>query len=346
MKERPEEYLLKKGFEFRHSGSELTMNCPFCGDTEHKFSMNAETGLWQCFHMNRCGKKGGLNALKRELGDKVDFEPARHIYQAAKKSYTKPTAKSFSSPTDALYEWFARRKIKRSTVDRFGVMRSDGGDIAFPYTVNGELLNVKYRSMTEKKFRQEKNAEKTLFGHDLITDKSQLVIVEGECDAMAAWAYGIEAVSLPSGIANSDWIESEWAWLEQFDRILIAVDMDEAGRKGLREIAERLGTWRCFEVVLPAKDLNDCLIQGVPTVDVLLAFDGARDFRPEELATIDRYEDATLELLNDPDSLNGDKIGTIDGLEKFLHGWRPGEVTVWTGKNSSGENDAAESTDA
>lgn len=57
-----------------------------------------------------------------------------------------------------------------------------GTAIAFPYLRNGEVVNVKYRTM-DKSFRQVKGAEKILYGLDDIVGQDTIIIVEGEPDS-------------------------------------------------------------------------------------------------------------------------------------------------------------------
>ncbi|KAK1554098.1 hypothetical protein Q3G72_007910 [Acer saccharum] len=71
--------------------------------------------------------------------------------------------------------------------------------IAFTYRRKGKLLNCKYRDIT-KRFWQEKDAEKILYGLDDIEGASDIVIVEGEIDMLSMEEAGIyNCVSVPDG---------------------------------------------------------------------------------------------------------------------------------------------------
>ena len=70
---------------------------------------------------------------------------------------------------------------------------------AFPYYRNGELVNVKYRSL-DKEFSQVPKAEKVLFGVDDCRGASEIIIVEGEMDKLALEEAGFRhVVSVPDG---------------------------------------------------------------------------------------------------------------------------------------------------
>ena len=121
------------------------------------FSINTDTGAWQCFHKNNCGLSGSFWDFKRKLGD------APIVYKS--RSYTKPVAAG-GDPREQLLKWFASRGITAKTVKAFQIHQKDGV-MVFPYYKEGELVNQKYRGK-DKKIWQEKNAEQVLFGRDLV----------------------------------------------------------------------------------------------------------------------------------------------------------------------------------
>lgn len=65
---------------------------------------------------------------------------------------------------------------------------------------NGVLVNCKYRSLINKKFWQEKGAEKILYGLDDIKESNEIIIVEGEIDKLSMEQAGLtNSVSVPGG---------------------------------------------------------------------------------------------------------------------------------------------------
>jgi hypothetical protein len=70
---------------------------------------------------------------------------------------------------------------------------------------------------------------------------------------MSVWqATGVPAVSLPNGCRSLP--VRLLPWLERFDRIVLWMDDDAAGREGAERVAAKLGTGRCA-VVRPRTDL-------------------------------------------------------------------------------------------
>ena len=106
----------------------------------------------------------------------------------------------------------------------------------FPYLRDGELVNVKYRNIAEKRdMRQEGGAEPCLFGWHLIDPKARTVaITEGEIDAMTLHQVGIPALSVNAGAGNHQWLENDWERLDCFSEILIFSTATRLARPGRR----------------------------------------------------------------------------------------------------------------
>ena len=325
------EYLDRKGFEYRLQGTEARLNCPFCDDTEGKFNINLESGLWLCWHANRCGKSGNLYQLQKALGDTP--EGVKDAVKHKTKQYRRPEAKGIIvTPSESILKWFADRKISAETVSRFRVGESNQGEIVFPYIKDGRLVNLKYRRLP-KIFRQEIDAEPCLFGRDLIGQEAdEVLILEGETDVLAAWQCGLEAVSVPGGTADTRWIETEWEYLGRFRRLLLCFDVDEAGDKGIENAVKRLGwRWELRRVELPFKDLNDCLLRGVVEDDIRGCIYNARSLGPEEVKALREIPQEGIDEV--PKGLPSE----IPGIDQKLGGWRLGELSIHAGDAGSGK---------
>jgi twinkle protein len=99
----------------------------------------------------------------------------------------KPQTGNFRPLTPEFLAYFASRGISERTLKRNQVAQEStwmpgqptGDAIAFPYLRNGEVVNVKYRTMN-KCFRQVKGAEKILYGLDDVVGQDTIIIVEGK----------------------------------------------------------------------------------------------------------------------------------------------------------------------
>lgn len=170
-----------------------------------------------------------------------------------------------------------------SPKDKFASLRDNPGTIAFPYLVmenNKPIrINTKYLAIARKDGRKttclDEGAQAILFGwtayQELVDSLSPshpfrrcVAITEGEIDAMTMHQYGIPALSMPTGANGIDnWLPHEFDNLMAFDWIYLVLDTDQAGREGVDKLIERLGEERIKNVVLPHKDVNECLMQGM-----------------------------------------------------------------------------------
>lgn len=327
------EYLARKGLKWKRRGDQAVLNCPQCGDTENKFAISLITGAFNCLHLNSCGIKGSFFEFQKLMGDTPKSEKRDRFANPPTKNYTKPNTE-IRPPTPPVIDYLNRRGFTRETLEHFKVGAFDNDTAMLPYYRNGELVNVKYRSITDKKkMRTETNAEPILFNRDQIYD-NKLIICEGEYDAMALYAYGIDAVSVPMGCKNLQWIDTEWDYLETFDDIYLCFDMDGAGQEAARQVAARLGEWRCRIVSLPRKDANECLLSGVAIHPLI---DQAETITPETLVSTLHFEEQVQDLFRLGPQLFGVKTAWEE-LNHKLKGWRGSEVTVWSGRNGSGKS--------
>lgn len=340
-------YLANKGFEWteaqRPKGLVAVMNCPVCHEVEKKFAISLEDGAFSCLHENKCGVKGSWYDFQRIMGDEPKpLDGKSRAISAKAKQYQAPKpVKRFITPTGAVLDWLTGRGFTPDTLAKYKVAMVDGEEtVALPYFKGGKLVNVKYRAIGEKKFWSERNCEPVLYNRDAIpADAEWLIITEGEFDALAMCQYGQPAVSMPGGASNMDWIEREWAWLQRFTTIILAMDGDNPGREAADNAAKRLGTWRCRRVVWPDghKDANDCLRAGVSRAAISAALVDANDYKPAELASAHQFTDAVIHMIENPELLSGTPTA-FDGLTKILGGWRYPEFSVWSGQNSSGKS--------
>lgn len=250
------------------TGEEVQVTCPQCSSKRKNakarcLSVNTSKGVWLCHH---CDWRGSLKSGEDRPG---------------KRLYTRPIW-NVKDPTSCLYAFFDVRGILKEIVDSEGITEVSAylpqcedsvPCIAFPYRKGGEVVNVKYRALNEKAFRQVSGAEKVLYRQDSITSDS-VVIVEGEIDALSLVQAGYSSVvSVPDGAPapTTKNYASKFTYLDQdpdpFDGvqlIILAVDKDEPGQVLQRELARRLGSDRCSFVTWPdgCKDANDALKQG------------------------------------------------------------------------------------
>lgn len=309
-------------------------------------------GVWSDFATGESGDLLDLWMHSRGVTLPEAMKEAMHQYgiraeplERPKKQYTRPEKPKCTTPKGKIQSWFADRGITEETIKAFKIgekVEQGKTMIVFPYFKNGELINAKYRDIADKKhMRQEKNAEPCLFGWHLIDDKERTVaICEGEIDSLTLTQMGISALSVNQGAGNHQWIDNDWLELQRFSEIYLCYDQDEAGQKGVREVAQRLGLERCKIVKFDGfKDANDALKAGFSKEDFEECLKLAQTIDPNELKSITEFwgevknsfypaveEDETEPVLRFP----------FKDCDFFR--FRYGEVTVWTGYNGHGKS--------
>src|SRR5690606_20899309 len=107
-------------------------------------------------------------------------------------------------------------------------------------------------------------SELIFYNLDSINESTEVIIVEGELDCMIVDQVGLKSVvSVPNGATlsnnpNLDYLENCMSYFDNKERIIIATDNDDAGRKLRDELARRFGKHRCYKVDFADQtDAND-----------------------------------------------------------------------------------------
>lgn len=347
------EWLLPQG---KREGSEWRAGS-VTGEPGHSLGVNlaGKPGIWRDFADDAKGgdlidliqaahgvsKADAVKEAKDFLGltdDMPDFVPKRREYKRPERP------QGVTRPGKEMLEWFKNRGISEATLRDYQVgelqNRQHGPVIVFPYKREGELVFIKYRPLLNKKgMWTSKDSEPCLFGWQVMPDKTRdLVVVEGEIDALSFYEGGYYAVSVPRGGGEGEkqdgWIDAEWERLQLFDRIYLALDNDEQGQKAARHIARRLGAHRCFRVNMGIyKDANEALVAGV---DMSTLFDTAHTIDPAELRPASSYMDEVFAYFADQEVRRGESLPwqKTEGTVRL----RNGETTIWAGINGHGKS--------
>jgi twinkle protein len=255
------------------AGPQVYTTCPQCSPHRKKknvkcLSVNLEESIWLCHH---CGWDGTLKEGVRTKADPFKWQ---------EKTYAKPKYELKTAIPSEVVEWFHKRGISDNTLLRNKIryesvympqVEGFKDAIRFPFLRNGEVINVKSRTL-DKEFRLETNAERIFYGmDDVIADEA--IIVEGEIDKLSVEEAGLlHCLSVPDGAPSprtKDYT-NKFTFLENCDELIervktfiLAVDNDEAGQKLEEELARRLGKHKCKRVQWPegCKDANEVLLK-------------------------------------------------------------------------------------
>lgn len=247
-------------------------------------------------------------------------------------------------------EYLRMRHISPNTIDYADIREDEQGNIVFNfYDTNDVLKMVKYRPSRkvqkgENKMWCQRNADTSplLFNMNRVNVTQPLVICEGEIDCLALIEVGVtNAVSVPLGAGNYGWIEENWDWLEQFDSIILCGDNDDAGRKMLKEVAPRLGTWRVKVAELPVECmLDDGRVVTVKDANDVLFRLGADALRVAIANAKDSPVPSAVDFADVPDvdlnEIDGVGIGISD-LDRSLLRLFYGSFNIVSGRPGAGK---------
>ena len=132
------------------------------------------------------------------------------------------------------------------------------------------------------------------------THGKRLLICAGEEDTLAAYQmlkekypdYEPCVVGLPRGEGGSvETVAENLAFTRNFENIILAMDMDEAGRKALAQLAPIFGEG-VQSLVLSENDIGDMLVKGKHK-EFINAYFSAKEYRPANILVVsDILEDA------------------------------------------------------
>ena len=236
------------------------------------------------------------------------------------------------------------RGITVDTAKKYGVkaVLNYKGEIIkhlYPYYVNNEIAGYKIREQN-KMFSWKGTSQGTgLFGEQLFKAGGKYVtLVEGECDAMAAYELlGSKwpVVSIKSGAAGAvKDAKHSIEFLEKFDSVVINFDNDAAGKSATKKVARLLTPGKAKILPLPEefKDANEMLQKGNHH-SYVAAWWNSKTYTPSGVVNAKDLKEKYF---------NREKMESVpypwEGLNKKLYGLRAGELVTLTGGTGLGKS--------
>ena len=229
--------------------------CPEChanrtNQRDKSLSVDWEKCIAHCHY---CGKSFFFGKTEKIYHAPKVAQPLRQ----ETKGHRKPGRLANEETLDNnMKRWFEGRGIPVEVAQAEGIFKTSRkmpqtGQIekciVFPYIVDGELVNRKYRDGA-KNFMLESGAKLVPYRIDKIRDTAECIICEGEMDALSFVVAGYDnVVSVPNGAQKNltyldDFIETHF---ENKTRIYIASDTDAKGLELRAELVRRFGEEKC-----------------------------------------------------------------------------------------------------
>ena len=232
-------------------------------------------------NQNNQKQKGLLQGVPKAI-------PARGLTEATCKKWGYLTAQQHGQPV------------------QLAVYRDKGGK---PIAQKVRTANKQFQIIGDAK-------QMKLFGSHLWSKGKKLVVCEGEIDAMSVsqiqnhkWPTVSLSHGAPSAVKT---LKANWDYLMGFEEIILMFDMDEVGQKAANDCAELLPPGKAQIAYLPAKDANECLMQG-KGAEVIQAIFQARPYRPDGIRAALDYRDViaideTASSINWPYSMLNERL--------------------------------------
>lgn len=353
--------IIAKDLQLKEWDSEnLKSLCPFHTEDSGSFIWNQKENSFKCFG---CGKVYGIvdhymSFYKMTFLDATKrlFEETQTTYRFGEKGvktdrdYKYPKYEDIGVRNRVEEYLVGYRNISVETLDYCDVTEDANGNIVFNfYDANDVLTLVKYRPSHTTKKKEPKSwcqvgadSKNILFNMNRIDPTKPLVIVEGEIDCLSVIEAGYKnCVSIPLGAQNSKYIEENFDWLEQFNKITIWFDNDAAGVNARKEACSRLGTWRTYFIDLPKSiEKNGEMIE-VKDANAILHHFGKQKI----LDIIDTAQEVPISNVIDLYDVPDFDIENADGiyssskeLGEYIYKYLLGTVLILTGRNGNGKS--------
>lgn len=289
------------------SNGQIRMECPFRenhkdGSGNMSFFASPDINAYHCFS---CHAKGNLVSLLTTKFRVNYFEAVGMVrltdYKPEKKEFDLDLIWDMSvSPKE-----FLRRGYTCETLRHFKVGMTDDGKILIPYYTdfNKTVELVGYQTRVYEPDRRVKNSkgfEKMNYIYNLDYSYSYVVIVEGQSDVWRLYQHGYNV----SALMGSDMSKVQAEKLSKFDRVYLALDNDEAGRRGTEICYYMLKNHTDVRLVpYETKDPGECTSKKdwsdafsastdyvVYSMEMSIGWDGYLEMRDEVISELKRRE--------------------------------------------------------
>ena len=236
--------------------------------------------------------------------------------------------------------------------------------LAYVNYVNGQPVNVKYRSCEPSRVCPKDSEGRTVYlkywNQDspttpcapyhidcinplLVEDEviDRLIITEGEKDVLSLLEAGYRyVISVPNGASciPEKAFEAFDTWLDSVNDVVLCGDTDLPGRTLVKKLMDYFGS-RSLIVNLPAdcKDISDVLaIHGADTVRSII--DAAQPCSTDDIITVEERAELVLDMLNGCYD-KGYDVGFGPLTDRVFHPTDLGGLIIVTGKPNSGKTD-------
>lgn len=273
------------------------IGCPECGSSDALGVYQREDGdqeyYGNCFSCESFVKKPyGEGVVNREMDEFDNEEEVEKV--------------SFENIDALPYTNILSRLISEEVCEQYGVKvvtDKKGRDLEhyYPHHSGRDVVCYSKKVVKDKKFSFIGRTNKLeFFGQDVVGNSGKMIIVtEGHLDALAAKEMlalqdkNYRVVSVPNGAkASIKAFKNHYEWINRFENIILAFDMDDPGREATELIGKLFEPDRVKVMQYSEKDAGDLLLAG-KSKEFLNAIFDARASHPVGIKSVeDLYDEA------------------------------------------------------
>ncbi len=289
--------------------SQFRCKCCFHEDSKPSMAFNTETGQWNCYA--GCGSGNAVDFVKKhtDIEVKTSKEAVQYLCNFAGIEFRDTGGRIVGQIDDNIWQKYhedllgnavllgeirEQRGLTLETVKKYklGVR---GKRVTIPiFDSKGVCRNVRYYAFPEKSDNKMLNhrddTEKTygqmrLYPIENMT-KQRILLVEGEMDAILANQLGMNAITVTSGAGN---FNKQWVPYFKDKKVYICYDVDAAGDKGARKVAQTLSGWPQWIKLVHLREILGTDHKGADLTDFFLTYNHSIDEYRELLEQADKY---------------------------------------------------------
>ena len=323
MEKKGTKYKCPNGFAHRNNDRDPSMSWDKKALQFYCFGCNHKIDIYSYF-------KDHLNYTAEEiLGDIKQIESSRSSFYSE--------TKKVEEINQQCIDYIKTREITEQTIKDFN-LGTYKNQIAFPYykydTVVGYKLRQPLVNPTGAKMTNIKGSKPYLFGCQNVENSNELIVCEGEFDAMVIYQCGFKnVVSIGAGAnAIKTIFEQGKEFLSKFKNIIIVSDNDEAGTKMDKDSLDFLGKKAKLidKKLYASKDINEEYYK--------YGKDKVRKIIESARFKIEGRRDVDLVPYIGIFENNGRYVPTgIPSVDNALNDLEPKRVTLVTGRSNGGK---------
>lgn len=332
--------------KYKSSITKIVYDLEFSGENKKRYTCP------ECSGLRRKNKSKDLEFYKSDNraycfhceATFFEYKPFESV-----KQYVVPEWRNKTSLTDKAVKYFESRMISQSTLNKMKVFsdveympqhEKETEVICFPYFANEKQINIKFRG-AKKAFKLVSGAELNWYNFDVLRGCNEVIIVEGEIDALSWVEAGFDnVISVPAGAnCKLEYLENSLPLFENIEKIYLATDVDTKGIELRDELIRRFGCEKCYMINLKQhKDSNEYLITN-GAFELAELIKQAKPIPTKGIVNLNSLYSDIVDMY-EHGVIGGLKIN-INEIDKFIT-WELGRLAVVTGIPSSGKSEVVD----